>query len=56
MATKEAIEAANEIVYESWRSDRDGDLYCNGQRKLKEWPELRDAVAEAMDKFRSQDV
>jgi hypothetical protein len=52
MATKEAIKAANEIVYESWRSDVDGDLYCNEEYKLKDRPALRDAVAEAMDKFK----
>jgi hypothetical protein len=54
MATKEAIEAANEIACVLWRSDRDGDLYCAGEFKMKEWPALRDATAEAMDKFRDQ--
>ena len=54
MPSQAAIDAANEITYESWKSDREGDLYCNGPRKLKEWPALRDMVADAIDQARRE--
>jgi hypothetical protein len=53
--SKEAIDAANQIVYEHWGTDSDGDLRYGGSRTLESWPALRDKVAEALDSFRAKE-